>query len=233
MKASMQSHIFCMTTAGVVFALASLGLAAQDTLKSGLQPGTPEMPTLLPGSFQSWMVTGSHAGRFASPVCDYGLSPFVLVFAREIEEADKPVNTLLKKLDDLIVKHPDVRPGASMLILNDGGFRDALEAGGAEFPKKYATISVARDDLENKLKELSKSVGLKLVTLGLDTVNGPKDYQINPEAQVTVLVCYKHEVVGSYAFAKDKFTDADADKIVDVVQKIIVQAEERSRGRRR
>ncbi|MGE3807045.1 MAG: hypothetical protein AB7K24_20465, partial [Gemmataceae bacterium] len=97
---------------------------AQD-FKSGPQPGTDEKPGIIPGSFQAWMVTGKHFGRFHSPVSEFALNPTLLLFVRSIEEEGK-LAELLKRVDELAAKHPDARMGCCVVFLDDGGFRQFI-----------------------------------------------------------------------------------------------------------
>lgn len=186
----------------------------------------------IPGSFQCWMVTGKLPGRYHSPVCEHGLNPVVLIFSRDIDEPDKPLPTLLKKIDELIVKHPDARMGCCSILLNDGGFRAALEGEdkeGEDFSKKLANTSKIKDELEAKLKEIDKTAEFKRVTLGLDSPAGPKDYQLDPEGQVTVLLYNKQVIRGRLVFKKEEFTEQAAAKVLKEVESLVLEVERLSR----
>lgn len=177
------------------------------------------------------MVTGKHAGRYHSPVCDHGLNPVVLVFCREVEGADKPVFDFLKKLDEVALKHPDVKLGVCAVVLNDGGLREALGKSGDDYTKMFAETTVVKHDLESKLQALAKEKGLERVEIALDTTAGPPDYKIDDQSQITVLFYDQHGVLARETYGKDKLTDADAKKILSGVQKKVTALEARLRKR--
>lgn len=225
----MHGHLRIVSAGILILGMASSTWCADDVFKSGPQPGTAEKPELIPGTFQCWMVTGLRAGRYHSPVCEHSLNPVVLVFGRNAD--DNELGTFLKKIDGLIAKHPDARLGCCAVILNDGGFRETLGTEGDEdITPKLAEAAGKKDELEVKLRELGKEC--KHVTFALDLASGPKEYKIHDEAQVTVLVYYKHVILGSYAF-KEALQEKDADKLLQDIQKTVLEVEKMSRPRKR
>lgn len=227
----MLRHFLAFSGLLAMLGLATWTSAADEALKSGPQPGAAAKPTRIPGSFQCWMVTGKQAGRYHSPVCEHGLNPVVLVFVRDVEEADKPLTGLLKRIDEMIAKHPDARVGCCEVLLNDGGFRATVEEDkeGEDFSKRLADNAKIKDELEVRLKELAKAAEFKHVVLSLDSTQGPKEYQLNPEAHVTVLVYNKQVVLSSRAFKKDEFNGEAAAKIAKEVEAIVLEVERLSR----
>ena len=92
---------------GLMFCLAVGGLVAQEDGEK-IQSG-PKVGEVLPGPFDAFNVNGKTAkGRQHCLVCDFGLSPVVMVFAREPAEGkDAPLATLLAKLDEAVGRHAD------------------------------------------------------------------------------------------------------------------------------
>src|SRR5262245_46691952 len=84
---------------------------AAEQVKSGLQPG--EKITTI---FEPVNVTGEHAGEPYCLICENGLSPVAMVFAREVNE---PLLKLIAKLDDATVKHRDKELGSFVVLLNE------------------------------------------------------------------------------------------------------------------
>ncbi len=221
----MRKRLIHLLAGALVLSLAPGPVRAAD-------PAKPEKAdSAIATPFHAWMVTGKHAGRYHCPVCDHGLNPVVLVFIREIEGADKPVFNLLKKLDDLAAQHADVKLGVCAVFLNDAGLRDALGKSGEDYVKKYAETTIAKQDLEGQLRGLAKEKGLQNVEFALDAAAGPLDYKLDENKQVTVLFYDRHNVLAREPFAKDKFTDADAKKILGQVAKTIATLEARLRKR--
>jgi hypothetical protein len=186
----------------------------------------------IPGSFQAWMVTGKHAGRYHSPTTAHGLNPVVLIFARDLEGPDKPLFDLIKKLDQLAVQHPDARLGVCVVFLNDVGLREAIGRAGEEYRTKFREISPAKQTLEEQIRSTAKEQGIQKVEFGLDTAAGPRGYGIEEQKQITVLFYRDHTVLDRQAFAKDKFTEADVNRIVGTVTKTVTDLEKRLRRRR-
>jgi hypothetical protein len=225
MDEAMSNRCLHALALAAVLLVRSPSAGAQEAGKSGL-PANKE----LPGPFEVLSVTGPHAGRFHCPVCAHGLNPQVLVFLRDAGDLDKPLVDFLKKLDDMIAKHAEVGVGASVIILNDGGYRQALETKTDDLAK----ATDLKDAIASKLRDLAKSpeLDLKQVTLSLDTPAGPKGYEINPEAQATILLCHRQTVVANYSFLKDKPSDQDLEKILKDLGARVAEAEKLGRPKK-
>jgi hypothetical protein len=91
-------------------AVAGFALGAEPC-KSGLQPGE-KISTI----FEPVNVTGEHAGEPYCLICEYGLDPVVMMFAREI---DIPVLTLISKIDTFIQMDREERSKARLLALDE------------------------------------------------------------------------------------------------------------------
>jgi hypothetical protein len=194
---------------------------AEGELKSGPQPGDE-----VPGPFQVLQVTGNkdRVGKFVCPVCEHGFGPAVLVFFREPGEANGPIASLFQKLDGFIESHPDLRLGVFGISLNDGGYQEALV--GKIEDSKVAELALtkailAKDEKARQLSALAEAAKLQHAVLALSTAEGPKEYKINKDADVTILFYTKHQIQGSYAFGKDGFTAQEADKIAQDVEKAL------------
>jgi hypothetical protein len=84
---------------------------AAEPLKSGLQPG--EAITTI---FEPVNVTGEHAGEPYCLICENGLAPVAMLFARELNE---PLLALLAKLDEATAKNRDQYLGSFVVFLSD------------------------------------------------------------------------------------------------------------------
>jgi hypothetical protein len=200
----------------------------EEGLKSGPQPGSKQKPSFVPASFQVWMVTGARAGRYHSPVCENGLNPAAIIFVKELDTEDKGLVKLLKRMDTLMAKHGDARFGCCMVVLNDGGFRDALDKEDDDITKKLAEAASYKDELGKKLIDLTKAEKMEHIHLALDTKGGPKDFELNDEAKTTIVFYNRHIVLRSYAF-KDQIKEEDADRIASEIEKVVLEVERLSR----
>jgi hypothetical protein len=172
-------------------------LLAAEELKSGPQPGEK-----IPGAFHYLNVNGVHAGNPHCLVCEFGLRPVVLVFARETPPDKSPLAVLLQKLDEAVDRYKNAELRGGMVVLND------------DFTK-----GETRKDLVRKVGASIKD--LKHVVVAVDGPAGPDNYKINKDAEVTIVLYNKHRVVNSFAFAKDKLTEKDVTAIMADVQKMI------------
>jgi len=160
-----------------------------EVLKSGLQPGES-----LPGTFEPLNVTGEHAGKRHCLVCEHGLCPVVMVFARE---ASDPLFQLLVKLDAAADMYKKEQLGCFVVFLSD------------------------RPELEKQLVEAAKKHNLKHVTLSIDNPAGPEGYKVAPNAAVTVVLYTRHDVKANHAFAKGRLTGREIDSILADLPKIL------------
>jgi hypothetical protein len=191
------------------------GLFAQEggaKIQSGVKVGD-----VLPGPFDAFNVNGKTAkGRQHCLVCDFGLSPVVMVFAREPAEGkDGPLMSLLSKLDEAVGRYVDDRGLESCAVFLSPDAYSSANNAGEQNTKKIIDEAVARDALAKRLEERAEK--LKNVVVAYYPADGPKGYNINPKAEVTVLFYVKHKVLANFAFAEGKMTPDDVAKIIKTV----------------
>lgn len=178
---------------GVVVALLGLGLvqavAADEPLRSGLQP--KEKITAI---FEPLNVNGAHAGEPYCLICEHGLSPVVMIFARE---RTKPLEQLLSQLEAATAKHQAQSLGAFVVFLGE--------------PAPWRAVA----------EELARSLDLKRVVVAVDAPQGPEGFKVHPEAAVTVVMYREHEVQANYAFRAGGLTAAACEAILADLPKIL------------
>jgi hypothetical protein len=170
-----------------------VGARAADApaVKSGLEAGKE-----LPGAFHPYNVTGKEAGNYHCVICPQGLDPLVLVFVRNSELKDEKLLKLLEELNKAVGKESKIRLAAAAVFLFDD-LKDVVK----------------NDDLrKGYVEKLSafKTDKINEVTLCLDSADGPKDYLLNPDAKVTILVCSKLRVVANFAYADEAAINTEA-----------------------
>jgi len=233
----MSNRLLKLVILFIGWAFASPLLQAQYAASGLLKPGDK-----IPGAFQTLSVTLppgtlkpiAQPGRYHCPVCEFGLNPGVLVFAKQPDSAE--VTGLLKKLDAVIGKHPDALAGASA-IFGDGGYLKQLladldDATGISVPVKDVDFTKAiefKEKADTRLKELAKTADFKHVGLSLGL---PESYPIPANNDVRILFYYKHEVIFDEAFARDKLTDPAIDKIVKTIDEKLAAIEKEYQGKR-
>ena len=119
-----------------------------------------------------------------------------MIFAREISD---PLTSLVKKIDAATAKNSDCSMGSFVVFLSDD------------------------EGLEKKLKDLAKKDKIDHTVLTIDNPAGPRGYGVAKDADVTVVLYTNRTVKANYAFKKGELKDADIDKIVGDVSKILPQ----------
>lgn len=117
-----------------------------------------------------------------------------MIFAREISDN---LTSLVKKIDEATAKNSSSRMGSFVVFCSD------------------------EDGLDKKLKSLSDKEGLKQIILTIDNPAGPKGYNVAKDADVTVVFYNKRNVKVNHAFKKGELKEADVDKIVGEIKKIL------------
>src|SRR6516165_183265 len=117
-----------------------------------------------------------------------------MIFAREVSD---PLTSLVKHIDQATSKNSSCHMGSFVVFLSDD------------------------EKLEKKLKELAKKEKLDHTVLTIDNPAGPKGYDIDKEADVTVVLYTQRNVKANYAFRKGELKAPDIDMIVKDVTKIL------------
>lgn len=129
-------------------------------------------------------------GRTLCYRCKMGQRPVVMIFARS---ADEKLASLLKELDEELEEHADDKLTGFVNMI--GADAESLKKAAAEFVAKHG------------IKRLA-------FVVPEDATNGPPDFKIAPEADVTV-ICYKEGTVkANHAFPKGGLTAEKIDAVV-------------------
>lgn len=209
-------------------ALASLAtlapVPADEEIKSGPQAGA-----VLPGPFDAFNVNGKRAkGRFHCLVCEFGLNPVVMVFAREPGEGKEgSLHALLKKLDEAVEKHQS-RFLSSFAVFLSPDARSSATDPKEDDPGKLVAEAEARDALLNRLDELVKKQDFKHLVVTCFPREGPKGYHINDKAEVTVVFYNKHKVIANFSFAAGTFKEENIDPILQKVEATLAEGQKKA-----
>ena len=117
-----------------------------------------------------------------------------MIFAREVSD---PLTSLVKKLDEAVVNNKSCRMGSFVVFCTDD------------------------EGLKDKLKSLAEKEQLKKVILTIDNPAGPTSYKVAKDADVTVVLYNKRKIEANFAFGKGEMKDADVDRIVQNLSKIL------------
>ncbi len=192
----------CRFLPSVLVGLGFLSVAAEP-------PAAPDAPSSLkvgsnlPGPLHPYNVTGPRKGKFHSLIADYGTNPVVMIMSRDLEVGD-PFKQLLQGLDQAIDKNPALRLGCFVVFL-DGNLNSVVE----EDDK--------RDEAATKLEDQAKEAGLKNVVFTLDSKDALKNYGLEDQAAVTVVLYRKYRIEQTFSLTKDQLTEAKVKEILAAV----------------
>lgn len=172
-----------------VFSPASVGGA--EPCKSGLQPGD-KITTI----FEPLNVTGEHAGEPYCLICENGLAPVAMLFARELDE---PLLKLISKLDAATARNRKEQMGSFVVFLSE------------------------REGLQKELAAVAKKAKLQHTVLSIDKPAGPEGFNISPDAALTVVLYREHDVKANHAFRPGELTEAAGEKVLADLGKILAK----------
>jgi hypothetical protein len=162
-----------------------------EPIRSGLQPG--ERITAI---FDPLNVTGPFAGQPHCLVCENGVNPVAMIFAREVSE---PLVRLVAEIDAATGKHRDKQLGSFVVFLNESG------------------------DLPAKLKDLAKQRSLANIVLSVDHPRGPDGFNVANDADVTVVLYEDFDVKANHAFRKGELNEQAVGKVLADLPKILAK----------
>jgi hypothetical protein len=184
-----------LIVAAALVGLAALAGVAVSQEKSKLVSG-PQVGKEVPGPFHPLNVNGRSAGKKNCLYCEYGNAPVVMVFARESSPA---VTNLIKKIDHCTVKHEKDELNSCVIFLNDS------------------------EELPRQLKAMVEKEGIKTTVLAVDNRQGPEDYKIAKDADVTVVVYTDRNVRANRAFRRGEMNEQQVEQVLADVRKMLTK----------
>src|SRR5262249_55154540 len=153
---------------------------------------------LIPGSFSPYNLNGKRKGSLHCLVCEYALSPMVLIFAKEpVKGKDEALNDLLKRLDKAVEEHTRQDFHAVVVFLSPDANSSANDPKLAD-PTKLVEEAAAHDRLLARLQP--RADNLKNVIACIFPAAGPKGYALSDKAEVTLLFYNRFKVLANAAF---------------------------------
>lgn len=213
----------------LIFTTTNTALAQEP--KSG-----PQVGAVLPGPFHPFNINGEYGiktdqnGDIASPgrhhclVCDFGLRPTVIIFAKEQPAGqEKNLAEFLKELEKLIPADPDGNLRGFVVFLSPNAGSSVSE--GLLAPenrtKKAPELvqqSILRKALTDRLWQFTKDNNLKNVIVSFFPATGPNGYDISDKTGVTVLLVRNYKVLDNFSFMPGSFADADLARTIGAIR---------------
>jgi len=154
----------------------------------------PKVGEELPGTFAPVNVTGPDAGDKTCIFCECGERPVAMVFAREVSA---PLTQLIKRLDAATAEHKASKMGSFVVFLSK------------------------EEGLGKQLKQVAEKEKVQHTILRTFAPEGPKGYQIDKDADVTVVLFIDRVVKANHAFRKGELNDKAIDAIATDVARIV------------
>ncbi|HMO35665.1 MAG TPA: hypothetical protein PKA06_06455 [Gemmatales bacterium] len=164
----------------------------------GLVPGEGELvsgpqPGKKYGSYTFLMATGPHRGTSHCYVCDTGEDPAVIILARSRSDA---LGELIQQLDQESAK-PENKHLKSWVTFV--GMKQPVE--------------------EEKLVAWTRQLGIRRIPVGIyEPAAGPPGYRLHSQADVTVLLVRSGIVKHNYAFAPERLTTTEVQKMMQQIK---------------
>jgi hypothetical protein len=155
----------------------------------------PQSGEKVPGPFHPLNINGDSAGKKACLYCQAGDDPTIAIFARNAN--DPVLQKLISEVDQATVKYSKAELNSFVVFCSDD------------------------NKLEAKLKDLAESSKLKKLVLAIDSDSGPEKYNINKDAEVTILLYKERIVAANYTFPKGKLAEKDVEKVLADITKLV------------
>jgi hypothetical protein len=178
----------------LVLAAASATVAAE--LKSGLQPGDL-VPAFDVEKCGGAVNDGRSVGDNFCYRCMLGNKPVVMVFARKTDDS---LASLTKALDKHVAANSDQKLSSFVNLIGDDQAELKAEA------KEFAAA--------NKLENVA-------LVVPQDNKNGPEEFAVNPNAEVTVTIYRQGKVAASHAYAPGQLNVEAIEAIIADTGKIL------------
>lgn len=177
-----------------IFAALVVAAVAGVAVAAEMKSG-PQAGDKLPGPFAPLHVNGETAGKKVCLVCKHGDAPVAMIFARTAECPQTA--KLIKKLDEATAANAKAEMGAFCVFLSDD------------------------DKVAEKLKAMTDKEKINTLTVAVDNITGPAKYNVDKDADLTVILYVDRAVKANWAFKKGEIKDADIDTIVKDLSKIL------------
>jgi hypothetical protein len=146
-------------------------------------------PGQRPGPYSAIIATGPERGQSYCYVCETGERPAVIIFARSLSE---PLAQLARGVDKAVADHQSLGPRGWITFLNDDQVR-----------------------FDPQVAQWAKDHAIRHLPLGVfEDTGGPPSYRLSRDADVTVLLFVKRQVVANFAFRAGEFKRQEISEVI-------------------
>jgi hypothetical protein len=153
-------------------------------------------PGQRPGPYSSVIATGASRGQSMCFICETAEKPAVVVFARQTSDA---LGKLAQGIDKALTDYKSADLRAWITFLSDD-----------------------QPGTDPKVVHWSQKQGIRQVPLGIfEDAAGPPSYRLSRDADVTVVLFVKQQVVSNFAFRAGELTDEHIAEVLKAVPAIV------------
>ena len=153
-------------------------------------------PGQRPGPYAAVQATGPQRGQSSCYICETADKPAIVVFARSLTD---PLAKLTLQIDKAVADHKSAGLRAWVTFLNDD-----------------------QPSFDAKVVKWSQEHAIRRVPLGVfEDAGGPPSYRLAREADVTVLLFVKQQVVANFAFRAGELNDERIGEIMKALPGIV------------
>lgn len=149
-----------------------------------------------PGPYSALIATGPERGQSCCYICETGDRTAIIVFARSLSDS---LGQLAHGLDKAVADHRAADVRAWITFLNDDQSR-----------------------FDPKVVQWAQDHAIKNLPLGVfEDANGPPSYRLARDADVTVLLFARRQVVANFAFRSGELKPRDIAEILKAYQGMV------------
>ncbi len=153
-------------------------------------------PGQRPGPYSFVMSTGDKRGISHCYICETGDSPAVAVFARK---TSAPLAKLVRELDKTLEEQKEKGLRAWVTFLEND-----------------------QSQIDRKLARWAQDHAIRLTPLGVfEDAAGPPSYRLTRDADVTILMFAKQQVVVNFAYRDGELTEERVKEVMSALPKIL------------
>jgi hypothetical protein len=153
-------------------------------------------PGQRPGPYSALIATGPERGQSCCYICETGDRHAVVVFARSLSDS---LGQLAHGLDKAVADNPAAGLRAWITFLNDD-----------------------QAHFDPKVVQWAQDHAIKNLPIGVfEDANGPPSYRLARDADVTVLLFARRQIVANFAFRSGELKTRDVTKILKACQGMV------------
>jgi hypothetical protein len=153
-------------------------------------------PGQRPGPYSALIATGPERGQSCCYICETGDRPAIVIFARSLSDS---LGQLAQSVDKAVADHQAAGLRAWITFLNDD-----------------------QPHFDPKVVQWGQDHGIKNLSLGVfEDANGPPSYRLAREADITVLLFARRQIIANFAFRNGEMKAREIAEVLKACQGMV------------